>query len=191
MDALEPPDLGRNAFFLDLIRQAEWIASNEGRVEGFINWQGVLNNAYRLRGKTLFCDMVDNPDRARHLFDCVCSTMIEVVSRLYARQRDAGVVVDFVTVSNCLVNLVSPAQYSDLLLPYDRRIAEAFGCIGIHNCAWKADPYFDHYITVPHLAYIGMGLDSDLRRARQAFPDARRAIMYTPTHLTSKSLDAI
>jgi hypothetical protein len=191
VDSLEPPDLGRNPFFLDLMRQVDWIARSEGRVEGFINWQGVLNNAYRLRGEILFYDMVDNPGHACHLFECVCTSMIEAVRRLHARQRDTGVVVDFVTVSNCLVNMVSPAQYADLLLPFDRRIAEAFGCIGIHNCAWRADPYFDHYTAVPHLAYIDMGLDSDLRRAREVFPSARRAIMYTPMDLVNKPLEAI
>jgi hypothetical protein len=191
VDALTPPDLGENAFFRDLMRQVNWIASSGGRVEGFVNWQGVLNNAYRLRGETLFYDMMDNPGRARHLFDCVCTTMIEAVRRLHARQRDTGVVVDFVTVSNCLVNMVSPAQYADLLLPFDRRIAEAFGCIGMHNCAWRADSYFDYYATVPHLAYIDMGLDSDLRRAREVFPRARRAIMYTPMDVANKPLQGI
>src|SRR5512134_3775059 len=50
-DALTPLDLDHNPFFRDLIRQVDWIASQEGRAEGFLNWQGVLNNAYRLRGQ--------------------------------------------------------------------------------------------------------------------------------------------
>ena len=191
MDVLKPPDLDHNPFFRDLIRQVDWIASQEGRVEGFVNWQGVLNNAYRLRGSQLFCDMLEMPDRARHLFECVATTMLDAATRLHARQRETGVTVDFSTVSNCLVNTVSPAQYRDLLLPFDRRIAEAHGCIGIHNCAWTADPYIDHYAAVPHLAYIDMGMDSDLPRARAAFRHARRAIMYTPMDLTNKSSEAI
>jgi hypothetical protein len=28
----------------------DWIAAHEGKVVGFMNWQGVLNNAQRLRG---------------------------------------------------------------------------------------------------------------------------------------------
>jgi hypothetical protein len=191
VDALAPPDLDRNAFFQDLMRQVDWIAACEGRVEGFLNWQGVLNNAYRLRGEQLFYDMVETPDRARHLFDCVAATMLDAANRLHARQRETGVAVEFFTVSNCLVNMVSPTQYRDLLLPFDRRIAAAFGCIGIHNCAWTADPYIEHYATVPHLAYVDMGQDSDLPRARAAFPDARRAIMYTPMDLANKPLEAI
>jgi len=191
IDRLEPPLLDRNPFFQQLMAQVDWIAESEGRIEGYINWQGVLNNAQRLRGEQLFLDMTTCPDRARRLFDCVCETMIEAARRLHDRQRESGVDVGFFTVSNCLVNMVSPRHYAELLLPFDRRISETFGLIGIHNCAWKADPYFAHYAAVPNLGYIDMGLDSDLRRARKAFPDARRAIMYKPTDLERKPLGEI
>lgn len=188
---LRPPDLDTNPFFRELLEQVEWIAAREGRPQGYVNWQGVLNNSQRLRGQQLFCDMIDRPALARHLFDCVSTTMIDAACRLHARQRAAGVEPGFFTLSNCLVNMVSPQQYAELLLPFDRRIAETFGLLGIHNCAWTADPYIDHYATVPHLGYIDMGLGSDLRRARDAFPHARRALMYTPMDLAGKPLETI
>ncbi len=190
-DNLEPPNLDRNTFFQELMSQVDWIAGHEGRVEGFINFQGVLNNAYRLRGEKVFYDMVDSPHRCRHLFDCICTTMTEAAKRLYERQLESGVKVDFFTVSNCLVNMVSPEQYRDILIAFDCRIAEAFGCIGIHNCAWNADPYVDDYAGVPHLGYIDMGLDSDLARARKTFTNARRALMYRPTDLANKTMETI
>jgi hypothetical protein len=189
-DRLEPPDLDASPFFRCLMTQVEEIAAR-GPVEGYINWQGVLNNAHRLRGEQLFYDMADRPERARHLFDCVCATMIEAARRLHSRQSASGVAVNFFTASNCLVNLVSPAQYAGLLLPYDRRLAETFGALGVHNCAWAADPYFEHYAALPDLQYIDMGLGSDLRRAREVFPRARRALMYTPMDLANKTVAAI
>jgi len=76
VDKLEPPDLDSNPFFCDLMEQVEWIAKENGRIEGYINWQGVLNNAYRLRGTDIFMDMATEPDRARHLFQCVFETMM-------------------------------------------------------------------------------------------------------------------
>jgi len=191
VDRLEPPDLDGNPFFRDLMAQVEWIAASEGRIEGFINWQGCLNNAHRLRGEALLRDMIDAPDRCRRLFECVCETMIEGARRLHVRQRESGVEVGFFTVSNCLVNLVSPRHYREFLLPCDQRIAKAFACIGIHNCAWNANPYMDDYAAVPFLGYIDMGLDSDLGRARRTFPRARRAIMYTPMDLANKPEDEI
>jgi hypothetical protein len=191
IDNLEPPDLEINPFFQELMAQVDWIASNEGRVEGFINFQGVLNNAYRLRGEKIFYDMVDSPQRCRHLFDCICTTMTSAAKQIYKRQLQSGVKVDFFTVSNCLVNMVSPEQYRDMLLPFDQKIAETFGCIGIHNCAWNADAYIDDYAAIPHLGYIDMGIDSNLTRAREVFPHARRALMYRPTDLANKSPEAI
>ena len=191
IERLEPINLDTNPFFDDLLAQVAWIAKDQGRVEGYINWQGVLNNAFRLRGEGVFADMIDHPDRARRLFQCVSTTMIEAASRLYERQRVTGVRVDFFTVSNCLVNMVSPGLYRGLLLPFDLHIAERFGCIGIHNCAWSADPYMAHYASVPHLGYIDMGLESDLQRAKETFPQARRALMYTPTELVSKPMATI
>lgn len=191
VDCLEPPDLDLNPFFNDLTTQFGWIAEHQGRIDGYLNWQGVLNNAHRLRGERLFFDLIDNPKRCLRLFDCVCATMIEAAKRLHERQRAGGQQVDFFTVSNCLVNMISPGQYQQMLLPFDRRIADAFGCIGIHNCAWKADPYLKAYAEIPNVGYIDMGLDSDLRLARELFPAARRAIMYTPMDLAEKSFSNI
>ncbi|MCP4257665.1 MAG: hypothetical protein GY774_09095 [Planctomycetes bacterium] len=191
LDNLERPDLNSNHFFQELMTQVDWIAASEGRVEGFMNWQGVLNNAYRLRGEKLFYDFIDCPQRCRHLFDCICTTMIEAAGRLYERQLESGVRVEFLTVSNCLVNMISPEHYRNILAPFDCRIAETFGHIGIHNCAWNADPYINEYADVPNVSYIDMGLDSDMARAKQTFPNARRALVYKPMDLANKSLETI
>lgn len=188
---LEPPDIDRNPHFEKLMEQVEWIARKEGRVEGFINWQGVLNNAHRLRGEELFIDMIVEPEKARHLFACVAETMIQSIRRLHDAQRAGGVDPRFITVSNCLVNMVSPETYRELLLPLDKMIADVYGCIGIHNCAWNATPYLDAYAEVPGVAYIDMGIKSNLVRARELFPDARRALMYTPMDLADKPDDEI
>lgn len=191
VDNLEPPDLDENLFFDELMAQVNWIASSEGKIEGFMNWQGVLNNAYRLRGEKLFYDIHDSPNRCLHLFNCICTTMIEAAKRLYERQFISGIENKFLTVSNCLVNMISPEQYRELIFAFDCRIAEAFGCIGIHNCAWNADPYIDDYVNIPNVGYIDMGLDSNLIRAKRTFPNTRRALVYKPTDLTNKSLETI
>ena len=191
VDKLAPPELNSNPFFIGLIEQVEWLVRKIGRVEGYINWQGVLNNAYRLRGEEIFIDMVFEPARSRHLFECITTTMIDAAQRLYERQRQTGVDIQHFTISNCLVNMVSPEQYRDLLLPFDRRIAETYGLIGIHNCAWNADAYIPHYATIPSVGYIDMGLESDLVAAKETFPNARRAIMYTPMELANKTLAEI
>ena len=191
IETLKPVNLDANLLFDDFLAQVDWISTDQGRVEGYINWQGALNNAWRLRGEELFTDLFDAPQRCRRLFDCICTTMIDAAHRLHERQRTSGVEAGFITVSNCLVNMVSPEQYREFLLPLDIRLAEAFSCIGVHNCAWNADPYMDDYARIPHLGYIDMGLESDLAPAKSVFPDARRALMFKPTDLVNKSLKDI
>jgi len=186
-NTLEPPNLDANPVWAQLMGQLEWIAKENGRIVGFMNWQSVINNSYRLRGEELFPDMISDPDRVKHIFECVTQTMIDGIRRLYERQKASGVELTHVTISNCLVNLLSPSQYEEFVLPYDRRIAEAFSMVGVHNCAWNADPYVPHYASLPKVAYIDMGLESDLAQARAAFPDARRAVMYTPMDVKEKT----
>lgn len=189
--SLEPPSLDDSPFWNAFMAQVDWIAAEYGRVEGFMNWQGALNSAYRLRGQQIFADMLEAPKRARHVLECVTQTMIEGMQRLYARQRQTGVEVSHCTVSNCLVNMISPRQYEEFLLPLDRQIAESFSMIGVHNCAWNADPYVELYRRLPGVAYIDMGMSSDLAKARVVFPQARRAVMYPPTDVQSNTTEAI
>jgi hypothetical protein len=191
LDQLQPPDFDNNPFWNAFMQQLDWIEKQTGRIEGFMNWQGVVNTAYRLRGEALFTDMIAAPARVHRLFECVTETMIEGIRRLYARQKASGVEYNHITISNCLVNMVSPRHYQKLVLPYDRHLAGAFSMIGVHNCAWNADPYVPHYETLPNVAYIDMGLESDLRAAKAAFPTARRALMYTPMDVANKSDDAL
>jgi len=190
-DNLKPPDLDTNPAFQDLVRQLDWIEQSEGQILGYVNWQGILNNAQRLRGEKIFFDIMDSPERCRHMFDCIYSTMSEGIRYLHDRQKASGVNINFMTVSNCLVNMISPQQYHDLFLPYDLKFQEEFGNIAIHNCAWNADPYIEDYSKVKNLGYIDMGLDSNMSRVRELIPNARRALMYKPTDLANKPWDEV
>lgn len=185
---MEPPDLSDSPVMEAIFRQMDAIAAAHGRIEGYLNWQGVLNNAFRIRGPEIFADLMADPPFARHCFHLMAETMIAGMRLVYARQRISGVMVEHATVSNCVVNMISPDAYAEHLLPFDRQIAEAFPAFGVHNCAWNADGYLPHYATLPKLGYVDMGLDSDLRRARRLCPEARRAVMYKPTDLANKSL---
>jgi len=175
LSTIKPPDLASNSFFQSILKQVDWIARNEGKVYGFINWQGVLNNAQRIRGQEFFMDFYMNPDGVKNLLDCVSATMIDAAKILQRKQRESGIEFTFFTVSNCLVNMLSPELYNEFILPFDQKIAKAFDTIGIHNCAWSATPYLDDYAQVPKVGYIDMGMDSDLEKARRLFPETRRA----------------
>lgn len=189
--ALDVPNLPEVPAFRQIIEQMDVIERAVGRISGYINWQGVLNNAFRIRGNQIFMDLVSNPGLARHLFEVLARTMIAGMRCVYERQRRTGVIVRHATVSNCVVNMVSADHYREFLFPYDKMISEAFDCFGIHNCAWNVDPYIEDYARIQTMGYVDMGLQSDLARAKRLCPSARRAIMYTPTDLAAKPLHEI
>lgn len=188
---IEPPNLNRNSFFSAFMEQLDWIKHNLGVVKGFIVGQGVLNNAFRLRGKDLFVDMIKDPGAVNHFLQCITMTILEVAARVHTFQRSTGFDVQFFTISNCLVNMVSPQAYKELLLPYDVEIARHFLSLGIHNCAWDATPYFKAYASISNVGYIDMGIESDLKKARALFPNARRAVMYRTADLRDRTVDEI
>ncbi|MBI4560084.1 MAG: hypothetical protein HY706_21025 [Candidatus Hydrogenedentes bacterium] len=188
---LASPELSSSPPFAQLMDQMDAIEREFGRIEGYINWQGVLNNALRLRGSDIFTDLATDPPLAHHLFEVIADTMIAGMRAVYARQRETGVVVRHATVSNCLVNLVSSDAYREHLLPYDHRISEAFEHFGVHNCAWNVDPYIADYAGIRKLGYVDMGIESDLRRVKRLCPDTRRAVMYPPKDLMTKSVETL
>lgn len=186
-DALTAPDLANSAFFESLLKQMDRIEQLTGTIRGFLNWQGVLNTAFRLRGHQIFVDMLEQPERARRIFTCVKDTMLDGYRRVQERQRQAGVDYQFGTTANCVVNMVSPRHYAELLLPFDLALRNAFKNFGIHNCAWSVTPYIEAYARVPNLGYLDMGLASDLVAVERRFPEARHNLIYTAMDLMNKS----
>ena len=111
-------------------------------------------------------DMLINPKATKNLLNSVCTTMIDAAKILQQKQNKSGVDYTFFTVSNCLVNMLSPELYQEFILPFDKKIADNFETIGIHNCAWNANPYLDDYASVPKVGYIDMGIESDMEKAK-------------------------
>jgi len=190
-DGLLPADPEDNELFQDILNQLDKIEQLTGTARGYLNWQGVLNTAFRLRGERIFMDLFDTPDRAHHIFECVAHTMINGIKKLHETQKKTGVDERFATISNCVVNMISPDHYREHVFPYDLKIRVEFEKFGIHNCAWVVDPYMDTYATVPKLGYIDMGITSNLKKAKRLFPDTRRTVLYTSMDLANKPQEQV
>jgi hypothetical protein len=52
-------------------------------------------------------------------------------------------------------------------------------------------PYLDDLARLPKLGYLDMGMASQMRRARAAVPEARRAVLYSPVKIQDASPDEI
>lgn len=189
--SLKVPDLSNNRFFMNVLDQIDEIYKYTGSVRGFLNWQGNLNTAFRFRGESIFLDLNNNPEIVNKLLDVISDTYLQGVKLLYLKQKEYGTEYDFATIANCTVNMVGPKLYESHLLKYDQKISKAFPIIGVHNCAWTVTPYLELYSQIPNVAYIDMGIKSDLKKARDIFANARRNCLYTSIDLKNKSHEEI
>lgn len=182
LEALDPNQLLQSNFVEDLLQQIETL-SHHGPVHGDLNWQGVLNTAFHLRGQRIFEDMAERPDFAEMIFAKITETTIRLAQLVQSRQRKTGFDIDWMCVSNCTLSMISPAMYRRLLQPYDARIAQSFQRFGVHTCNWDATRYFKVLRELPAMGYLDMGSDSQFQQARELFPDTRRAVLIHPNLL--------
>ena len=117
--------------------------------------------------------------------------MIGLARKIQERQRLSGFAVDQFSVSNCVMNMISPEAYAGFVRPFDTQIAESFERFGVHTCNWDVTPYIEVLAELPRLGYLDMGMMSDMRRVRETFLDTNRAVLYSPVKLQEGSLEEI
>lgn len=175
----------------ELDRQMDMLEEHFGMTHGYLNYQGILNIAFKLRGNDLFLDMVDDPGFVHRLFAHVAETIAQTTLHVQARQRRSGFAVNLLSMSNCVMNMISPGLYERFVLPLDEVLSRKFELFGVHTCNWSIDPYLESLRKIVNMGYLDMGIDSDMGRAREMFPEARRAVLYSPVALTKKDVAAI
>jgi len=180
-----------SSFVKELFQQMAIIEKEWGKIHGYLNWQGVLNNAFHLRGEQIFIDLYDKPELALRLFQVIAEVMIQLAKSVQKRQRESGFYVNHFCVSNCTLNMISPKTYYKYLLPLDQKIADSFERFGFHTCNWNVTPYINEIKKIPKLGYLDMGIMSDLPLVKKEFPDARRALIYSPERLLNASIEEI
>ena len=186
-EALVLPDIESHPLFVDIMRQADIIEREWGPVEGELNFQGVLNTAFRLRGENIFTDMVAAPDRARRVLEVVTRATMAFVDAVYRRQARSGAVRDYFVTSNCVVNMISEDHYREFVQPFDRMLSDHWPHFGIHNCGWTVDAYAEAYAEIREIEYLDFGIRSDLARLRALFPRAVLTLILNPDDVLGKS----
>ena len=187
--ALKPFDLNNAPVVRQLFEQMDTIYKNWGLIDGYLNYQGVLNNAFKIRGTDIFSDMIEDSGLVHFLFEHITDTMINLIHMIQRRQRESGFQTNSFCTSNCVVNMISQRTYKEFVLPYDLRLSKAFERFGVHTCNWVVDPYIDALREIDNVGYIDFGSKSDLGRIRRLFPSSRRHVFYSAANLANKSPD--
>lgn len=184
-------DLDTNETFQKLWTQMEDISDRWGKIHGYLNYQGVINIATKLRGSELFLDMFDEPETVKAFFKHIADTIFKVSQRVQKRQRESGFDIDLLSMSNCTVSMISPDQYEEFVLPLDIDLSHHYSRFGIHTCNWVADPYLYGIRKIEKIGYFDTGVNSDLPRIKALFPDARRALLITPGEFESAETEEL
>jgi hypothetical protein len=87
--------------------------------------------------------------------------------------------------------MISPQAYQQFLFRHDAQIAASFERFGVHTCDWNVNPYLETLRQLPKVDYLDMGIESNMVRANELFPCARRAVMYSPVKLQEASVEEI
>lgn len=191
IEQLTAKEVLRSQVMDELFEQMEVIERQWGPVHGYLNWQGILNNAFNIRGQKIFMDLYDRPDFVHRFFDLITEVMIGFGQQVQERQRASGFHIDQMSVSNCVVNMISPDAYGSFIRPREEQIAGQFERFGVHTCNWNITPYIEELRTLPKLGYLDMGMVSDMPRVKAAFPETRRAVIYSPWDLHQQPLEKV
>lgn len=191
MESLDADKVLQGPGMEEIFRQMEIIGKEWGRIHGYLNWQGVLNNGFNLRGPDIFIDMIDKPELTTHFFEVITDIMIRMVRSIQIKQRASGFNANHISIANCVMNMISPEMYEEKLLQFDTRIADSFEIFGVHTCEWDVTPYLEVLKKLPKVGYLDMGMMSDMPRVKAEFPDARRAVLYSASALRDKEFSEI
>ncbi len=200
IEDVELPDLDKSEVWARTQKQIDYLLKNYGRVETYINLQGIQNIAMDLMGQDVMMAYYSAPEELNGLLQKITDLSIEVGRRFYALSDDiSGGVTAIIRqtrpkcylTSNCSVEMVSNTIYEDFLLEYDRQLAEAFPHFAIHHCGRSMEHVTDGYAKVPNLEFAEVGAFSDIKTVREKLPGVFLNARYSPVRLMNASKEEV
>ena len=197
---IQVPDLDSSPVWARLQKQIDGLKREYGRVESYINLQGIQNIALDLMGQELYLAYYSDPDEVSELLGKITDMTIDIGKRLYALTDDiSGGVTAIVRqvmpknylTSNCSVEMVSNDCYEEFLLPHDTRLANTFTCFGIHHCGKSMEHVVEGYKKVPNLAFAEVGAGSDIAYVREHLPGVWLNLRYSAVNIQKQTGDEI
>lgn len=197
---LKAPNLDSDPVWARTQKQIAYLGEKYGRVESYINLQGIQNVALDLMGQELFLAYYTDEDEVRGLLSEITKMSLEIGRRLYALTGDISggvtgivrkVMPDCYLTSNCSVEMVSQKLYEDFLLEHDRTLAKAFPCFGIHHCGKSMEHVAEGYAKVPELKFVEVGAGSDVRTVAGQLPGVWLNLRYSAVELKRQTAEEI
>lgn len=200
IDDIKAPDLDSSPIWQSTQKQIDYLTTHYGRVESYVNLQGIQNIAMDIMGQELFMAYYSSPDEVEALLEEITGLTLEVGRRLQAVSPNlsGGVtaiveqtVPDCYLTSNCSVEMVSNDLYEEFLLPRDQTLAHAFPRFGIHHCGQTMEHVVDGYAKIPELVFAEVGAGSDIKAVREKLPGVFLNARYSPARLMEAAKEEV
>lgn len=194
------PDLDKSPVWARTQKQIDGLLADYGRVETYVNLQGIQNIALDIMGQELYLSYYSDPDEITALLEKITEMTLEIGKLFYALSDDiSGGVTAIVRqvmpknylTSNCSVEMVSNDCYEEFLLPLDQKLADAFPCFGIHHCGKSMQHVCEGYAKVKNLAFAEVGAGSDIAYVREHLPGIWLNLRYSAVNIQKETPDEI
>ena len=177
---LEVPDPRTTWPMNQLLADMDELEAEFGYVEGDFDLDGAFNLAISLRGQHLFLDFRKAPAIARRLLDVCARALVAVAECVKSRTGTLSIATNRMIThvdkslflhSNCSVQMVSPATYTEFLLEPELYLAARLQPYGIYYCGSNMHRYTATYARVP-AAFFDVGWGIGRGRLPQSFARA-------------------
>ena len=174
MQHLQLPDMDHSTIVQHLKDEIRLLGDKYGQCTVVINYGGPLNNAVSVLGEEILATCKSQPELAKQVLQKMGEVVMAAYDQLFcpyngispsaSREQPFGI-------GDCPVGMIAPATYKAVVLPADLWLRSQFHAyFNLHHCG-----IFDAYTEVYQGLYptnLDLGPGSDLRLARQAFPQA-------------------
>ena len=176
------------------------LRERHGRLEGDVNWGGILNLALDLRGQNLFFDAMDRPKEVSQFLNSIAAVIEQFTEIMFQRTGSTSISVNRTVrwlpqpvylYSECSHTMVSVADYERFLMPFDVAWSRRHRPFGIHYCGKDPHRYAEAFSRLPHLDFLDVGWGGDVALLRQVLPQTFLNIRYSPVEIAQQTPDEI
>jgi len=188
--AISKPDLGTNRWAQEFRRQGAIIMSKYGYTDAAINYGGPLNGAVTILGNEALLYLAESSEIMTRFLRMIADVCVESYDQLTVSFDPNVAAGRELFIGNCPVMMISPATYSEVVLPADLHYRGQIKRFGLHHCG-QMDRYLEAYQRLKPTEFIEVGWGSNVAAVHQAFPDSKLDLMINIYDLQDMSRSAV
>ena len=193
-------DAFKSTLFRDFENLTESLKKSYGYLCGDVNWGGILNIAFDMRGQDLFTDMLESPGYVRAFFDEIKKVITRFVDTVQSETGTSSISVNRNVVhikkpvflhSECTHTMISESHYEQFLFAADAQWNREWRPFGLHYCGEDPHRFAALFKQLPFLDFLDVGWGGNIRLLRQHLPNTFLNLRLSPVEIVSQRPDEI